>query len=113
MTTHFTFSYIVVDKRVRDVQGHPVVGVYPFWIKDEEESLVRILQSTSPLITAKIYSGNPYPDFDYTGAVERRIKLDIQRNADYSALVAGQINDKEWHLHFTTTPIPDSERRSG
>jgi hypothetical protein len=109
MTIHFTFSYIVVDKRARDVQGHALVGVYPFWIKNEEESLVRILRSTSPLITAKIYAGTPSPDFDYTEAVERRIKLDIQRNTDYSAVVAGQINDTKWHLDFTITPIPESE----
>ncbi len=106
MTTHFSFSYIVVDKNVRDVLGKPVVGVYPFWIENAEESLFRILQSTRPLITAKIYSGNPSPDLDYTEAVERRIKLDIQRNADYSVLVADQINDKEWHLHFTVAPAP-------
>ena len=108
MRTHFTFSYLVVDKSVRDAHGNPVVGVYPFWTQNEEESLVRILQSTSPLITAKIYSGNPYPDFDYTDAVERRVKLDIQRNAHYSVLVAEQIHDKGWHLHFTSAPASES-----
>lgn len=109
MTTPFTFSYIVVDMRLKDVQGQPMIGIYPIWIKNEEEAPIKVFQSSIPLITAKIYSGNPYPNFDYTEAVEHRIKLDIQRNADYDALVAGQINDKVWHLHLAATPFAELE----
>jgi hypothetical protein len=108
MTIPFSFSYIVVDKRIRDDQGHPVAGIYPFRTKNEEEAPVRILQSSIPLITAKIYSGNPYPDFEYMQAVEQHIKLDIRGHADYSAVVAAQINDKEWHLHQAIIPFSAS-----
>src|SRR5436309_12809618 len=102
MTAQFTFSYIVIDTRSKDEQGNPVAAIYSFWIKNKEENLIGILQSSTPSITAKIYSGNPYPHFDYIKAIEQRIKLDIQGSADYGALVSGQINDKEWHLHATT-----------
>lgn len=101
METPFTFTYIVIDKRSRDEQGNPVAGIYPFSIQNDKEAPIRILQSSIPLITAKLYSGNPYPSFEYMEAVEHRIKLDIKHNADYNAVVADQINDKEWHLHET------------
>ncbi|SRR5258708_40253227 len=104
MTTPFSFSYVLIDQGVSDKHGHPVAGVYPFWIKDEGEAPIKILHSSIPSITARIYSGNPYPDFDYTEAVERRIRLDIQLKADYGAVVAAQLNDKEWHLQQTITP---------
>jgi len=104
MSTSFNFTYIVMDKNVSDAQGHPVAAVYPFWIKDDGEAPIRILHSSVPSITAKIYSGNPYPDFDYTEAVEQRIRVDIQLKADYGTLVAAQMNDTGWHLQQIITP---------
>ena len=112
MTTPFTFSYIVVEQRAKDAQGRAVVGVYPFLAKNQEEAPIRILQSSIPSITANIYSGNPYPEFDYTEAVERRIKRDIQDNTAYTTLVAGQIQDVAWHLQGIR-PVPVSPRRQG
>ncbi len=109
MTTPFTFSYIVVEQTAKDAQGHAVAGVYPFWSKNQEEAPIRILQSSIPSITANIYSGNPYPEFDYTEAVERRIKRDIQEDTTYTTLVAGQIHDTEWHLQ-AIRPVSVSER---
>src|SRR5579859_1521649 len=104
MTIPFSFSYVVIDKSESGEPGHHVAGIYPFWIKDGGEAPIKILQSSIPSITAKIYSGNPYPDFDYTEAVERRIRVDIPLKADYGALVAAQMNDKEWHLQQTISP---------
>ena len=101
--TPFMFSYIVVDRGLKDNQGQRVPGIYTFSTNDVKDRPVSILQSSTPSITAKIYAGNPFPDFDYTQAIERRVKLDIQAESDYGALVAGQINNKEWHLHASTT----------
>jgi hypothetical protein len=110
MTTPFTFSYIVVEQRAKDAQGHALVGVYPFLTKNQEETPIRILQSSIPAITANIYSGNPYPEFDYTEAVERRIKRDIQQKTAYTPLVAGQIHATDWHLQ-AIRPVSVPEQR--
>ena len=102
-TTPFIFSYIVVDRGLKDDQGQRVPGIYTFSTNDVKDRPVSVLQSSVPSITAKIYAGNPYPDFDYIQAIERRVKLDIQVKTDYGALVAGQINDESWHLRVSTT----------
>lgn len=104
MITPFSFSYIVIDKSGSDEPGRHVAAVYPFWIKDGGDAPIKILHSSMPSITAMIYSGNPYPNFDYTEAVERRIRVDIQLKADYGAAEAAQLNDKEWHLQQAITP---------
>jgi hypothetical protein len=100
-TTPFTFSYIVVDQRLNDKDGKPVLGVYSFATKDERDLPIRVLQSSTPAITANIYAGNPYPGFDITDAIEQRVKLDIQSDSNFGALDNTRINDSQWHL----TPI--------
>jgi hypothetical protein len=108
MTTPFTFSYIVIDQKSKDKQGHPVLGIYNFLTQDAHELPIKILQSPVPSITAKIYAGDPYPNFEFTEAIERRVKMDIQTKYDYMGLVAGQINDEECHLQ-TITPVSKLE----
>jgi hypothetical protein len=98
MTQPFTFSYIVVEQQVKDVQGNPVVSVYPFWITAIEDKPIQILRSSVPNIMVKLYPGNRYPTFDYREAIEERVKKDIERNVDYDAAIASQINDRKWHL---------------
>jgi hypothetical protein len=96
------FSYIIVDRGLSDTQEH-IPGIYTFSTNDLSDRPVSILRSSTPSITAKIYAGNPFPDFDYTQAIERRVKLDIQAKLDYGVTVAAQINDPDWHLHAGTT----------
>ena len=112
MTTPFSFSYIVVEQRAKDAQGRALVGVYPFTTKNQKETPIRVLQSSIPAITATIYSGNPYPEFDYTEAVERRIKRDIQDSNAYTTLVGAQIHDMEWHLQ-AIKPVSVSRGQQG
>jgi hypothetical protein len=107
-TTPFTFSYIVIDQKSKDKQGHPMLSIYNFLTQDAHDVPSEILQSSTPSITAKIYAGTPYPNFDFTEAIERRVRLDIQNKYDYVGLVASQINAKEWHLH-AITPSSKSE----
>ena len=102
-TTSFMFSYIIVDRGLSDTQGQHVPGIYTFSTNDLSDKPVSILRSSTPSITAKIYAGKPFPDFDYTQAIERRVKLDIQAKPDYGVTVAAQINDPDWHLHAGTT----------
>jgi hypothetical protein len=106
MTASFTFSYIVIEKRLKEAQNAPLVSVYPFWISNKAQAPIRILRSLIPAITAKIYSGSFCPESDYTEAIERQIKLDIQKKPDYDALTADQINDQDWHLKAI---IPSSD----
>src|SRR5688572_20574602 len=97
-TTPFTFSYIVVEQKSKDKQGQPVLGIYNFLTQVPDDVPIKILQSSAPSITAKIYAGNPYPNFDFTEAIEQRVRLDMQNKYDYVGLVASQINDEDWHL---------------
>ena len=103
MTTPITFSYIVVERKSKDKQGHPVLGIYNFLTNDAHDQPIEVLQSSTPSIDAKIYAGNPYPNFDFTEAIEQRVKRDIQKRYEYGGEVASQINDKAWHLHPITS----------
>ena len=98
MTEPFIFSYIVVDERYNDLQGRPVVGIYPFSSNNAEDRPTHILRSAVPAVTANIYRGNPFPWFDYDEAIETRVKLDIAHNVEYAASVAIQMNGQEWHF---------------
>jgi hypothetical protein len=99
MIENNTFSYIVIDRQTLDSNRKPIVTLYSIWIKKPEVLVpVQVFQSTVPTITVKIYRGNPYPSFDYKEAVEKRVKLDISKNAEYAALVAAQTQGKDWHL---------------
>jgi hypothetical protein len=100
-----TFSYIVIDRKTVDTNGKPMVSLYAIWIKDPEVLVpAQTFQSTVPSITVKIYRGNPYPWFNYSEAVETRVKQDISQDAQYAALVMAQTHGKEWHLVSQTLP---------
>jgi hypothetical protein len=106
MLEHYIFSYVAIDRNCVDVYGNPVAGLYSIWIKDPPDVLVPIqtFQSTVPSITVMIYSGTPYPLFDYSDAVEIRVKQDIAQNSEYASFVAAQTHGKEWHLQLLTSP---------
>jgi hypothetical protein len=102
-TTNYTFSYIVVDERLMDKQWKPILGIYSFATSDEHETPVQVLQSLAPAITVNVYAGNPYPSFDITEVIERRVKLDIHAKSNFSSLENTQINDSKWHLTVRDT----------
>lgn len=106
MTESTNFSYIVVDRKQVDSKGNRLVRMFSVWIKNPAVyPSIQTLQSTVPSVVVKLYAGNPYPSFDYTEAVERRVKSDIAENTHFAALIAAQTNGKEWHL----TPLMNVE----